>query len=107
MVMPGVRERLCDLAEMCLRLMNEAASERAWPHTKSERQRQMKLSSLLLPLVLIVCCASAARIRDGASIWDRDSHREQTIRYTPEAEKDRVSSMPGWGPLQSFNMFSG
>lgn len=31
----------------------------------------------------------------------------QAIQYTTEALKDRVDSLPGWGPINGFNMFSG
>ena len=53
-------------------------------------------------LAAISSSVSGARIKGAQKIKIK-----QDIKYTTQAEMDRVSNLPGWGALETFNMFSG
>lgn len=55
------------------------------------------MSCALAILVAVLCWAATA----GAS------RRDAALSYTAAAQRDLVDSLPGWGPVDSFNLFSG
>ncbi len=78
----------------------------------------MKLRSLAPLLFLAAGLCHAARPASTASLSSRSNtinskasssskQPKGSLRYTPEAEDDFVDSLPGWGEIEEFNLFSG
>ena len=61
------------------------------------------LSTLLL-LLLLLGGGEARGIDGGGSDLKPDV---RSSHYTEAAQADRVGDLPGWGPLDGFNLFSG
>lgn len=64
------------------------------------------LPSLFCFAVLLCAFAHGARLPDGEGFL-KAAPKPSSISYTPEAEADRITFLPGWGELETFNMFSG
>jgi len=69
-----------------------------------ETDREM-LIGLFFALVLVapLDLALAARVSEAPQI----ERSQNGIKYTLEAQVDRVGYLPGWGELETFDMFSG
>uniref|UniRef100_A0A7R9YTY5 Carboxypeptidase n=1 Tax=Chlamydomonas euryale TaxID=1486919 RepID=A0A7R9YTY5_9CHLO len=64
--------------------------------------------ALLIPALSHAATAWRSGLAEGASIHaPRQSGRGRLTEYTPEAEADRVLSLPGWGDLDHFSVFAG
>jgi hypothetical protein len=63
------------------------------------------LIGLFFALVLVapLDLALAARVSEAPQI----ERSQNGIKYTLEAQVDRVGYLPGWGELDTFDMFSG
>ena len=62
---------------------------------------------LISMIVLFICialspCALGARLGNPG-----EGKIKADIEYTSDAWADRVDYLPGWGPLDTFNMFAG
>lgn len=76
-------------------------AQQVWAATRGPTRRHDRfpraMRCALASLVVVVCCAATA----GAA------RRDAALSYTAAAQRDLVDSLPGWGPVDSFNLFSG
>jgi hypothetical protein len=70
----------------------------------------MGSSDLIRVCALMACVLAATSMRvapGNTARVDSPGEGQQQLRYTSEAETDRVTSLPGLASQPAFNMFSG